>query len=123
MARGWSFIGGLMIVTTITYLNMELITAKAKAIQSSLARERKKLEEAARNNPNTSENKPMKWATPQQAADRVKKMWNEDIERGIRRMQTTDWERMGRAVEAQMKRAKERVTDSFSGEDSKKKSP
>jgi hypothetical protein len=125
MARGWSFVGGLMVVTTITYLNLTTITVIAKDIQSALIRERKKLDDAAKKPQSPRMADIVKWPTPTRVADRVKKMWNEDIEKSVRRMQTTDWERMGRAVEAHMKRAKERMAVSFErmGEDSKKKSP
>lgn len=129
MTRGWSFVGGLMVVTTITYLNLTTITVIAKDIQSALIRERKKLDDAAKKTQSSPQSPRMvdmvKWPTPTRVADRVKKMWNQDIEKSVRRMQTTDWERMGRAVEAHMKRAKERMAVSFErmGEDSKKKSP
>ena len=139
MARGWSFVGGLMIVTTITYLNMTTITVIAKDIQTSLIRERKKLDDARNNSiqssssttatTSTPQQPPklgdiIKWSTTTRVADRIKKMWNEDIERSVRRMQNTDWERMGRAVEGHMKRARERIATSFErmGEDSKKNS-
>jgi hypothetical protein len=139
MARGWSFVGGLMIVTTITYLNMTTITIIAKDIQTSLIRERKKLDDARNNSAQSSSSAttatsstqdPPKlgdiitWPTTTRVADRMKKIWNEDIERSVRRMQNTDWERMGRAVEGHMKRARERMATSFErmGEDSKKNS-
>jgi hypothetical protein len=134
MARGWSFVGGLMIVTTITYLNMTTITAIAKDIQASLVRERKKLDDARNaqaqaSGTTDSSQQPakvgdIKWATTTRVAERIKKMWNEDIERSVRRMQNTDWERMGRSLESHLKRARERMATSLErmGEDSKKKS-
>src|SRR5947207_2103612 len=140
MARGWSFVGGLMIVTTITYINMNTITIIAKDIQTTLIRERKKLDDARNNSSSSSTTATtttaspqqlppklgdiIKWPTTTRVSDRMKKMWNEDIERSVRRMQNTDWERMGRAVEAHMKRARERMATSFKrmGGDSKKNS-
>jgi Altered inheritance of mitochondria 5 len=141
MGRVWSFVGGLMFVTTITYLNMTTITIIAKDIQTSLIRERKKLDDARNNSTQStsstatttttaSAQQPpklgdiIKWPTTTRVADRMKKIWNEDIERSVRRMQNTDWERMGRAVEGHMKRARERMASSFErmGEDSKKNS-
>jgi len=132
MARGWPFVGGLLIVTAITYLNLNTINAAAKDIQVSLARERKKLE-AARNAQSAAEEPKkrqkasdvFKWSTVTRVGDRIKKIWNEDIERSVRRMQNTDWERMGKALEVHLKRAQERMVTSFErlGEDSKKSSP
>jgi Altered inheritance of mitochondria 5 len=128
MARGWPFVGGLMIVTTVTYINMTAITAIAKDIQTSLLREKRKLDEAR--NPQASTDSPppsaglLKWPSSTRVTDRIKKMWNEDIERSVRRMQKTDWERMEKEVEAHMKRARERMSTSFErmGQDSKKNS-
>lgn len=141
MGRGWSFVGGLMIVSTITYLNMTTITVIAKDIQTSLIRERKKLDDARNQSlsPTPSEttasaSTPMsngpggvfKWPSNAKVADRIKKMWNEDIERGIRRIQNTDWERMERNVGGHIKRARERISKSFDRmgqqQDSKKNS-
>jgi len=135
MGRGWSFVGGLMIVTTITYLNMSTITIIAKDIQTSLIRERKKLDDARNASQSTSSTTSasaqppklgdmVKWPTTTRVADRIKKMWNEDIERSVRRLQNTDWDRMGRTVEGHIKRARERISNSFErlGEDSKKNS-
>ena len=128
MARGWSFVGGLMIVTTITYLNINTIQVVAQDIQNSVIRERKKLEDARNQSPTTSTTrrefgKVIVWPTPTRVVDRIKQMWNEDIERTVRRMQKTDWERMGKAVEQHMKRAKERMVSSLGRveEESKKR--
>jgi Altered inheritance of mitochondria 5 len=130
MARGWPFLGGMLIVTTVTYLNMTTITAIVSDIQSSLVRERRKLDNARHSHavPDSPETPKadgsVKLSTSTRVADRIRKIWNEDIERSVRRMQNTDWERMGRAVEAHVKRARERMASSFErlGEDSKKKS-
>jgi hypothetical protein len=130
MARGWPFLGGMLIVTTVTYLNMSTITAIVSDIQSSLIRERRKLDNARHSQagPDSLETPKIdsivKSPTSTRVSDRIKKIWNEDIERSVRRMQNTDWERMGRAVEAHVKRARERMASSFErlGEDSKKKS-
>jgi hypothetical protein len=124
MARGWPFIGGVLVVTTITYLNMTTITVIAKDIQKSLVREQKKLEAAAaKKSPQTKDQ--FTWPSRERVADRVKKIWNQDIERSVKRMQTTDWERMGKAVEERVERARERVATSMARirEDSKKSSP
>lgn len=118
-----------MIVTTITYLNMTTITVVAKDIQTSLQRERKKLDEARTTTTSTPESSRqprvgdmIKWSATTKVADRIKKMWNEDIEKSVRRLQNTDWEKVGKAVEGHMKRARERMATSFDrmGEDSKK---
>ena len=135
MAKGWPFIGGLLIVTTITYLNITTITVVAKDIQTKLLQERRRLENARNSqisgssdtsttNPSTSVGSLAKWPSPTRVTDRVKKMWNDDIERSVRRLQKTDWERMGRNVGQHVKRARERMATSFErmGEDSKKKS-
>jgi hypothetical protein len=140
--RGWSFLGGLLIVSTITYLNITTITILSKDIQTSLSRESKKLEAAANKNKHPSQQQPqhqssessipapqmgdiIKWPiTTTRVADRIKKMWNQDIEKGIRQVQKTDWERLGRGFKEHMKRAQERIVTSFErmGEDSTKKS-
>jgi|SRR5579859_5263263 len=134
--RGWSFLGGLLIVSTITYLNITTITILSKDIQTSLSRESKKLEEAAKakSTSGTAASAAdgqvvrvgdiVKWPTTTRVADRIKKMWNEDIEKGIRQVQNTDWERMGRGFKEHMMRAKERMATSFErmGEETKKKS-
>jgi len=135
MAKGWPFIGGLLIVTTITYLNMTTITVIAKDFQTKLLKERRRLENARNSqtsgstdtpvtNPSTNVGSLVKWPSSTRVSDRVKKMWNNDIERSVRRLQNTDWERMGRNVEQHVKRARERIATSFErmGEDSKKKS-
>lgn len=138
--RGWSFLGGLLIVSTITYLNITTITILSKDIQTSLSREAKKLE-AAKDKPQSSSSSTspgtaaaadgvvrvgdiVKWPTTTSVADRIKKMWNEDIEKGIRQVQNTDWERMGRGFKEHMIRAKERMATSLErmGEETKKKS-
>ena len=131
MARGWPFVGGLLIVTTVTYLNMNTITAIAKDIQSSLIKERKKLEEAragASPSPESSDTDKgrdhIRFRTTR-VSERIKKMWNQDIERSVRRLQNTDWERMVKSVEARVKRARERMLTSFErmgGDESKKNS-
>ena len=118
MARGWGFVGGLMIVTTITYMNLTTIGVVAKNIQASLIREQKKLENARNAQTSGEPSQPtiaasIKWASPGRVADRIKKIWNEDIERSARRIQNTDWERMGQAVESHMKRARERMASSW----------
>lgn len=133
-SRGWSFVGGLLIVSTITYLNISTITLLSENIQSSLSRESKKLDAAKNRSQQASPDTTVghvprvgdivKWPTTTRVADRIKKMWNEDIEKGIRQVQKTDWERMGREFREHMKRARERVATSFErmGEDSTKKS-
>lgn len=135
MARGWSFVGGLMIVTTITYLNLTTISVIAKDIQSSLIKEREKLDKARASSTATKSSrqrsgqvKParlqdvIRWPTTKRIADRIKKMWNRDIEKSVRRIQKTDWEKVGSAVQGHMKRARERMVTSFErmGEGSKK---
>jgi hypothetical protein len=123
-----------MIVTTITYLNMTTISVIAKDIQSSLVKERKKLDDARTSaaattqaSPSTEGSRPrvkdmISWPTTTRVADRIKKMWNEDIEKSVRRLQETDWEKVGGAVQDHMKRARQRMVTSFErmGEDSKK---
>src|SRR5579859_2504444 len=140
--RSWSFLGGLLIVSTITYLNISTIQILAKDMQASLERESRKLQAAksASKTSATSGTKTdsdaergsvtprigdlVKWPTTTRVADRIKKMWNEDIEKGIRQVQKTDWERMGRGFKEHMMRAKERMATSFErmGEETKKKS-
>jgi Altered inheritance of mitochondria 5 len=116
---------------------MNSIQVIAKDIRTSLLRERRKLDDARNSSQavsasatTTDSAKPAtrlggiaKWPTSTRVTDRIKKMWNEDIERSVRRMQTTDWERMGKAVESHMKRARERMITSLGriGDDSSKK--
>jgi hypothetical protein len=135
MARISPFIGGLLIVTTITYLNYTTVLVVAKDIQAALLREQKKLDEAASaarqrhtdvaaaraNGDTKTVGDSVKWPTAR-IADRAKKIWNEDIEKSVRRMQDTDWVGMGRAVEGHVKKARERMITSFEkiSEDSKK---
>lgn len=135
MARFSPFIGGLLIVTTITYLNFRTVLVVAKDIQATLLRERKKLDEAANaarqrhtdvaaaraNGDTKTVGDSVTWPTAK-IADRAKKIWNEDIEKSVRRMQDTDWVGMGRAVEGHVKKARERMITSFEkiSEDSKK---
>ena len=120
-------------MSTITYLNITTITILSNDIQTSLSRESKKLEaaKAKSNQPPVAEDGQvvrvgdiLKWPTTTRVADRIKKMWNEDIEKGIRQVQNTDWERMGRGFKEHMGRAKERMATSFErmGEETKKKS-
>jgi hypothetical protein len=134
--RGWSFLGGLLIVSTVTYINIQSITIVAKDMQSTLSRESKKLQSASKPTASTTTDKfptdeetlkmgdTVKWFTTTRVVDRIKKMWNEDIEKGIRQVQNTDWERMSRGFGEHMKRAQERMATSFArniGEDTKKK--
>jgi Altered inheritance of mitochondria 5 len=130
MARISPFIGGLLIVTTITYLNFTTVIVVAKDIQAALLREQKKLDEAATaarqrntdraaaraadraNGDSKTVGDLVKWPTAR-IADRAKKIWNEDIEKSVRRMQDTDWVGMGRAVEGHVKKARERMITSF----------
>jgi hypothetical protein len=127
MAKGWPIIGGLMIVTTVTYLNLTAIKAIARDMRISLESERKKLE-AARNLNRTLSDKPVpapKRPIEERISDRMKKMWNSDIESTVRRMQKMDWERMGRSVGSHIVQAKERIAGSLeriAEEDAKKKS-
>ena len=110
---------------------MSTITVIVKDIQASLLHERKKLDDA-RNISTATADSPQpaqvgnlfKYPTPARFGDRVKKIWNEDIERSIRRIQNKDWERMGRTLEGHVKRARERMISSFErmGEDAKKNS-
>jgi hypothetical protein len=128
MAKGWPIIGGLMIVTTVTYLNITAIKAIARDVRVSLERERKKLEAARNMNKSTSPDQPappVKRSYEERFSGRVKKMWNMDVEATVRRIQKADWERMGKVAGTQMKQAKDRVITSLErlqGEDSKKKS-
>jgi hypothetical protein len=116
-----------MIVTSVTYLNMTAIKAIARDMGMSLERERRKLE-AARNLNQTSSDTPVpapKRPLDVRVSERMKKMWNSDIESTVRRMQKTDWERMGRSVGNHIIQAKERIAGSFeriAEEDGKKKS-
>jgi hypothetical protein len=131
--RGWSFVGGLMIVTTITYLNMTQITSVAHAMRETLIVERKRLDAARARSRTASgdtstvpsaQTPPSIWPSPSRVADRVKKMWNEDIDKSVRRMQNTDWERMGRQAAEQLGRARERMASAlenrFQGDSTKK---
>jgi len=108
---------------------MTTITVIAKDIQTSLLKERKKLEEArtSTQTPTSESRTPrmaevLSWPTTTRVADRIKRIWNEDIEKSVRRLQKTDWEKVGSAVQSHMKRARERMATSLErmGEDSKK---
>jgi hypothetical protein len=144
--RGWSFLGGVLIVSTVTYLNMSTIQILAKDMQDTLNRESRKLQAArsgsksastSTSQPGTKRGSPLEgnvrvrrvedvvtWSTTGRVADRIKKMWNEDIEKSIRKVQKTDWERMGRGFGEHVKRAKERIVGTFErmGEEGGKKS-
>jgi hypothetical protein len=122
MARGWSFIGGLLIVTTVTYLNMSQIKAAAQQFRTLLAEERRKLENARNDSTPTTTGKAdvASMARTTRVVERIKKIWNEDIEHSVRRIQNTDWEATARAVQTSATHAVERLRRI--GEDSKKKS-
>lgn len=117
-----------MIVTTVTYLNMTAIKAVGRDMRLSLERERKRLVAARNwNKPLPSDESPKQppknW--DERLSNRIKKVWNLDVEATVRRIQNTDWERMVKAARAQMTQATDRVAKSVGRlheEDSKKKS-
>lgn len=126
MARTWAFVGGLLIASTITYMNMSTIQLVTNDFQRKLLRQRKKLEAARNaNNPNpSSATEPKKGfggfvPSADTIVTRIKKTWNEDIERTVRKVQETNWERVVSVNTERFNRLRRRITES--GVDSKEK--
>ena len=126
MARTWAFIGGLLVVSTVTYMNISTIKVVTNDVQRSLIRQRKKLEAARNaNNPQSPEiPEPKKGfavfvPSANTIVTRIKKTWNEDIERTVRKVQDTNWERMATVTVERFNRLRRRITES--GVDSKEK--
>jgi hypothetical protein len=126
MSRGWPFLGGILIATSLIFMNLTNITTLSSDLRDSLLQQRKKLDEIRSATPN--EQRPAVDAPAAGAGmssrvgERVKKMWNQDVEKGVRRLQRTDWARVGRTLGEQVKRATERIGTSMGriSEDSKK---
>jgi len=106
MARSWAFIGGVLIVSTVTYINMSTIKLITHDVRTRLETQRKRLEET-RNAHNTQSGGSgaeseqtskglgaIKFPTPTSISTRIKKTWNEDVDRTVRKMQNTNWEKV-----------------------------
>jgi hypothetical protein len=121
MSRTWAFVGGLLIVSAVTYINISTIKVVTNDIQSSLVRQRKRLE-AARNasaqrqglpsDPEPKKGFSVFIPSANTIADRIKKTWNEDIERTVRKVQDTNWEKVVIASVERFNRLRQRIAES-----------
>jgi hypothetical protein len=132
-SRGMSFLGGVLTVATLTYIGYHRlqgvetdVTGKLRKIVEERQKVWDQLNKYRPKNGNLQDEakavderrgkamlklfqdgKPLQWAG--HLSVRMKKMWNEDIEKSVRRVQTTDWKRIAENMMVQMERAGKRV--------------
>jgi len=132
-SRGMSFLGGVLTVATLTYIGyhrlqgVEIdVTGKLRKIGEERQKIWDRLNKYRPKNGNLQDEvkavderrgkamlklfqdgKPLQWGG--HLSVRMKKMWNEDIEKSVRRVQTTDWKRIAENMMVQMERAGKRV--------------
>jgi hypothetical protein len=105
MARTWAFVGGLLVVSTITYINMSSIKHLTNDFRKKLERQDKRLAQARNaNNPQTPGTEGeqaskgfrdfIKFPTPTTMSTRIKKTWNEDVDKTVRKVQNTNWKKL-----------------------------
>jgi hypothetical protein len=117
MSRTWSILGGLLFTSSILYLHHSETSQLYASIRTTLYRQRRKLEDlrAARKERLEQETAHARSNdVPERISSRVKKMWNEDVERVVRRVQNADWRGYAKLVRGGVTRAGGRMSDSFS---------
>jgi Altered inheritance of mitochondria 5 len=133
MSRTWAFVGGLLIVSTVTYINMSTIKVVTYDVRKKLERQQKRLADARNaNNPQSSgtgaeDEEPkkgisLKFPTPTTISTRIKKTWNEDVERTVRKVQNTNWEKVAGKAGERLDRFRRRIWEDGVDSEEKKSS-
>ena|SRR5271163_3868354 len=113
-SRVWPFVGGALGVAAITYVSYRQIrVASSDAVEKmrDMKRQRELDKGTALEKMGNGSQIQISKAMIR-LSDRMKKAWNEDIEKSVRRVQNTDWLRMSQDMGKNLKRAQERVSAS-----------
>jgi hypothetical protein len=131
MARSWAFVGGLLVVSTITYINMTSITLLTHDVRKKLERQQKRLAQARNANTQTpgtgtegeqAKKGLIKIPTPTSISTRIKKTWNEDVDRTVRKVQNTNWQKVLGNVKDRLARYRRKVFEEGVDSEEKKSS-
>jgi len=127
MSRGWSFLGGVLLTTSLLFINLNSVTHLTTSAINTLRVQQRKIDElrsrAAEQQGPLSDQEKRRREVTRRVSERVKKMWNSDIEKAVRRVRDTNWQRLWMFMGQKMRKAGERISESMgrlSSEESKK---